>query len=231
MSQPTNQPSPRLHLAIIPDGNRRWARQRSFFPWKGHEQSIETFDTLVEWCRKDGHIGTLTFWCFSTENWKRDPKEVKKLMELLEDSVKNKREKLIKNRIHVIRSGRTDRIAPLLLAALDELERATSQDPVMTLHLAIDYGGKDELLRAMNKLTKNDEVTEENFRALLDHPELPDIDLVIRTSGEHRTSNFFLWQSTYAEWMFPEKYFPDLTPEDVKTAVDEFEKRQRRFGS
>ncbi|MBI1813163.1 di-trans,poly-cis-decaprenylcistransferase [Candidatus Peregrinibacteria bacterium] len=225
------KPSPRLHLAIIPDGNRRWARERSFLPWKGHEQSAETFDALVEWCRNDGRIGVLTFWCFSTENWKRDPKEVKKLMELLEESVETKREKLIENRIHLIRSGRSDRISPALLTSLEELDRATAEDPAMTLHLALDYGGKDELLRAIRTLPKGADVTEEDLRAHLDHPELPDIDLVIRTSGEQRTSNFFLWQTAYAEWLFLEKYFPDLTPEDLQNAIDGFMKRERRFGS
>ncbi|TSC57991.1 MAG: undecaprenyl diphosphate synthase [Candidatus Peregrinibacteria bacterium Greene0416_19] len=224
-------PARALHLAIIPDGNRRWARERTLLPWKGHEKSGETFDRLVEWCRADGRIGVLTFWCFSTENWKRDPKEVAKLMELLEQSIRSKREKLIKNRIHLIRSGRTDRISPSLLEGLNELDRATATDPAMTLHLALDYGGKDEVTRAIWKLRDPTTATEDDIAAHLDHPELPPIDLIIRTSGEQRTSNFFLWQSAYAEWVFPPKYFPDFGPEDLKAAIDDFEGRKRRFGA
>jgi len=220
-----------LHVAIIPDGNRRWAKANTLFPWKGHEKGAENFDALVEWCRADGRVGTLTFWCFSTENWKRDPKEVAELMRILEGYLHAKREKLQANKIHLARSGRTDRIAPHLLQLIEEIDKETAADPKMTLHVALDYGGQDEVVRAVQKLSSPNEASVDSIRAQLDHPELADIDLVIRTSGEQRTSNFFLWQSTYAEWMFAPEFFPDFGPEKLAAAVNSFSARQRRFGA
>ncbi len=225
------EPKP-LHLAIIPDGNRRWARERKMMPWRGHQKSAENFDSLIKWCMKDKRVETLTFWCFSTENWKRDPREVKKLMELLEKYLRKERANLKKNRIHLVHSGRTDRLNPSIAGLLEEISRETAKDPVFTLHLALDYGGKDEITRAFNRLLDRnvDAATEDDVRSCLDHPDLPDIDLIIRTSGERRTSNFFLWQSAYAEWVFLEKHFPDVTEDDLCAAIDDFNNRQRRFG-
>jgi undecaprenyl diphosphate synthase len=220
----------KLHVAIIPDGNRRWAKQKSWLPWKGHEAGSEAIDKLTEWCRQDGRVGTITFWCFSTENWKRDSQEVEKIMELLESYLTNNREKLKVNRIHLVRSGRRDRIAPHLLSLLDDIDRDTAENPVLTMHLALDYGGKDEVVRAVQSLRDKADITDQDIRLALDRPELPDIDLVIRTSGEQRTSNFCLWQSAYAEWMFVPDYFPDFTPEKLDSALASFEQRQRRFG-
>ncbi len=217
-----------LHLAIIPDGNRRWAKKRILEPWKGHEQAINTIQNIMDWCRESSEISVLTMWLFSTENWKRAPQEVKKLMKMLEDYLRKKRKQFIENQTRFLHSGRKDRIPTSLLEIIEELEKETAEFDGFTLHLALDYGGKDELLRAISKL--KGEVTEESLRSALDHPELPDIDLIIRTSGEFRTSNFFLWQSTYAEWFFTEKLFPDLTVEDIEVSIDTFKKRKRRFG-
>jgi len=220
-----------LHIAIIPDGNRRWAKAKSFLPWKGHEKSKENFDEIVEWCRKDPRIDTLTIWCFSTENWKRDAKEVEKLMELLETHLTEQRERFMKHGIRVIQSGRTDRLSPSLAALIKEISSETDQNKDFTLHLAIDYGGKDEVTRAIQRMESTKDITEENVREHLDHPELPDIDLIIRTGGEHRTSNFFLWQSAYAEWFFSQKLFPDFTEEDLAEALKDFLSRSRRKGA
>jgi undecaprenyl diphosphate synthase len=220
-----------LHVAIIPDGNRRWARARMFQPWKGHEHAVENFRTLTEWCRNDPRIAVMTVWCFSTENWRRDPEEIRKLMTMLEDYLKKEREGFREKRIRFCHSGRTDRIPPSLATLMQNIAEETKDIDGLTLHLALDYGGKDELLRAMKKLNDPASVTDESFRTLLDHPEIPDIDLIIRTSGESRTSNFFLWQSTYAEWFFIEKHFPDFTKEDLAAVVDKFSARGRRFGA
>jgi len=219
-----------LHIAIIPDGNRRWARARLWRPWKGHEVSAANFKTLLEWCRKDERIGTLTFWCLSTENWKRGEEEVSKLMELLENYLTNEGENMLKNGIRLLHSGRRERLPDSLITLIDQIGEKTAKNDRLTLHLAIDYGGKDEVMRAMNRIEKRD-ITEDDIRAHLDHPELPDIDLVIRTAGERRTSNFFLWQTAYAEWLFSEKLFPDFGTEDLKHALDDFESRTRRYGA
>jgi len=229
-------PEQPLHIAIIPDGNRRWAKARGLLAWNGHEKAIQNFRDISDFCRRDPRIGTLTVWCFSTENWKRDPAEVSKLMGLLETFIRRERSHIDKYKTRLLHSGRRDRLPPTLITLMDEV-CATSKDYTdFTLHLAIDYGGKDEIIRAINKQQATSNGTsavwdENTIRANLDHPELPDIDLIVRSSGEIRTSNFFLWQSTYAEWKFFDKYFPDFTVEDLKAAVDDFAKRTRRFGS
>ncbi len=220
-----------IHLAIIPDGNRRWAKARALQPWKGHETAIENFRSITEWCRNDPRIGILTVWCFSTENWKRDQKEIAMLMTIYEDYLRKERKAFLEKKTRFLHSGRFDRIPASLAALIREAEEDTKDQTEFTLNLAVDYGGKDELIRAMQKIEDPKSVTEDSFQQLLDHPELPDIDLVLRTSGEQRTSNFFLWESTYAEWVFLDKLFPDLTAKDVEKAVDDFEKRTRRFGS
>lgn len=222
-------PSP-LHLAIIPDGNRRWARKRSLLPWNGHEKAVENFRTLTDWCREDPRVSILTVWCFSTENWKRDQKEIDKLMKLLEDYLQRERDDLKKNHTRLLHSGRTDRIPTSLAALINDVSEETADETAFTLHLAVDYGGQDEIVRAAQRIDNSENVTEESFRSHLDHPELPDMDLVIRTSGEFRTSNFFLWQSAYAEWIFTEKYFPDFGTEDLEEALSEYERRSRRIG-
>ena len=218
-----------LHIAIIPDGNRRWAKKRALQPWKGHEQAVENFRGLLEWVEKDKRIGTLTLWCFSTENWKRDPEEVKKLMEIFRTRLDAERPTFREKGIRVVHSGRKDRLSDGLKTLLENVAEETAQNSSYTLHLALDYGGKDEVIRAVQRLG-SEKATEESVRSHLDHPELPDIDLIIRTSGEQRISNFCLWQSAYAEWMFIDKLFPDFTGEDLGGAVDDFEERQRRFG-
>ncbi len=250
--------SSRLHLALIPDGNRRWARAKGLHPWDGHAQAVENFRTLSDWCRQHPRIGILTIWCFSTENWKRDPKEVAKLMDLLEDYIRKNRADMAKQGTRFLHSGRTDRIPPSLAQAFKEIAEETKGNTNFTLHLALDYGGKDEILRAINRYIESMSTLRDDLpchtegsgaqrrivskcdrqipqgdilRSFLDHPSLPDIDLIVRTSGEYRTSNFFLWQSAYAEWFFLEKHFPDLDIKDLEDTIQKFDERQRRFGS
>lgn len=221
----------KIHLALIPDGNRRWARAKGFHPWDGHAKAVENFRTIADWCRENPRISVLTIWCFSTENWKRDPKEVAKLMDLLESYIRKNRADMAKQGTRFLHSGRTDRIPPSLAKAFKEIAEETKNNTNFTLHLALDYGGKDEVTRAVQKLKNVSATTEADIRTNLDHPELPDIDLIVRTSGEFRTSNFFLWQSTYAEWFFLEKHFPELATKDLEDVLQKFDERQRRFGS
>ena len=213
-----------LHIAIIPDGNRRWAKKRALNPWKGHEVAMENFEKTLDWCYNDPRVHTLTIWGFSTENWKRDEKEIEMLMDLFIDYLKNERQKFTEKGIRVVHSGRRDRLPKELISLIEDIEEETKDNAACTFHLAIDYGGKDEILRAVEKMDG------ESIEEHLDQPSLPEIDLIIRTSGEHRTSNFFLWQSAYAEWIFEDKQFPDFTPEDLERCVEEFENRKRRYG-
>jgi undecaprenyl diphosphate synthase len=222
---------PGIHVAIIPDGNRRWAKRQLLRPWNGHERAVENFRTLSDWCRQDPRVSILTVWCFSTENWKRDPEEIAHLMRLLEEYLLRERKKFIEEKTRFLHSGRTDRIPASLAALIRDIVEETKDQTEFTLHLAMDYGGKDEILRAVQKMKPDEEKTEETIHAHLDHPELSDLDLIVRTSGEQRTSNFFLWQGTYAEWMFKDKFFPDFTAQDLDEAVTEFAQRTRRFGS
>lgn len=227
---------PSLHFALIPDGNRRWARAKGLHPWDGHTKAVENFRTLADWCREHPRISILTIWCFSTENWKRDPKEVGKLMDLLEGYIRKNRADMAKQGTRFLHSGRTDRIPSSLAKAFKDITEETKGNTNFTLHLALDYGGKDEVIRAVRRLLQNEQranelTSNDPIRPFLDQPELPDIDLIVRTSGEYRTSNFFLWQSTYAEWFFLEKHFPDLTVKDIEEVLRQFDERQRRFGS
>jgi len=218
-----------IHLGIIPDGNRRWAKSRALNPWKGHEQAIENFKSITEWCRNDPRISILTVWCFSTENWKRDPKEIDMLMKMLEDYLKKEQESFIYNKTRFCHSGRKDRIPSSLADLIKEVEEKTSDQTDFTLHLAVDYGGRDEIERAADVILSSSK-GDIGIQDCFDHPELPDIDLIIRTSGEKRTSNFFLWQAAYAEWDFHEKLFPDFNVQDLEESVNNFSDRNRRFG-
>lgn len=233
-----------LHLAIIPDGNRRWAREHGFQAvWKGHEVAVENFRTLTNWCQEDPRVSVLTVWCFSTENWKRDQKEIDALMKMLEEYLRRDRQDFIEKKTRFVHSGRCDRIPASLKALIEETEELTKDQTAFTLHLAVDYGGKDEVLRAMNKLLTSRSspadtrsissptpLTEEDLRSSLDHPELPDIDVILRSSGEKRTSNFFFFQAVYAEWIFNPKHFPEIGTTDVDAALQEYDRRKRRFG-
>lgn len=221
-----------IHIAIIPDGNRRWAKRQLLNPWKGHEVAIENFRSSLEWCYNDPRVDTLTIWGFSTENWKREKKEVEMLMNLFAGYLQQERNIFTEKNIRVVHAGRQDRLPEKVLTLLHDIETETKNNSAFTFQLAIDYGGQDEIVRALNKVQHIEPGTwnQELVRTHLDHPELPDIDLIIRTSGEHRTSNFFLWQSTYAEWIFLPKLFPEFSAEDLAECVDEFNTRTRRFG-
>jgi len=219
-----------IHFAIIPDGNRRWAKAHGLSPMQGHEKAIENLRVITEWLRENSDVKVLTIWCFSTENWKRDEKEVGALMKTLENYIRKERDALLRNDVRFLHSGRKDHIPETLAALIAETEKVTKDCKKHTLHLALDYGGKDEIIRAVKRMNTSD-ITEESLRAHLDHPELPDIDLIFRTSGEMRFSNFFLWQGAYAEWVFTDKHFPDVTTEDLRDCLAEYEKRQRRYGA
>lgn len=222
------------HVSIIPDGNRRWAKNRALKPWEGHAKSgtFENLNPLFEEAEKQG-IKYLSFWGFSTENWKRDKKEVDIIMRLILKGLNEFEEHAAQKGIRFVHVGRKDRLLDKLVEKMGELEEGTKDNQGLCVVLCLDYGGRDEITRAINKVVEKGEelVGEEDFLEFLDTSDVPDPDLIIRTGGEKRLSGFMPYQSTYAELYFTDVYFPDFNPEELGRAVEEYKRRQRRFGS
>lgn len=224
-----------IHVAIIPDGNRRWAKERNLPTLEGHRRG---FDNSIKLSNKARELGVkiLSFWAFSTENWDRTTQEVGYLMRLYEQMIDRQLRYAIKNHTRLIHIGRKDRISVILKKKIIDAEKETDQFTENYLVIALDYGGRDEIIRAINTIknskTKEGELNEKNFNQYLDTKDLPqpDPDLIIRTSGEYRWSGFMMWQSAYAEYMFIDKHFPDFTPQDLENCITQFKERNRRFG-
>ena len=218
------------HIAIIMDGNGRWAKNQNKPRVFGHKAGANTLRKLMEYCNKIG-VTYLTVYAFSTENWKRSQEEVDALMFLFKSYIKSERENLLKNKIRFMVSGREEGVNPSLMEAIKELEEVTSKDYEMTLNIAFNYGGRAEIIDAVNKILKDGKasVTEEEFSKYL-YNDIPDPDLVIRTSGEFRISNFLLWQIAYSEIYIIDKYWPDFDEEEMDKALLSYSKRERRFG-
>lgn len=221
------------HFAIIPDGNRRWAKKRGLAGFKGHEKAGET-DNMISLFERARELGVeyVSFWGFSTENWKREKQENDKLFSVLlkgiDDFLKYAHDKKVRFR----HFGRKDRLPKDVLEALERLEKETEKYSESNVQLCLDYGGRDEIIRAVNKLLeiKAKKISEEQFCQVLDSKGVPEPDLIVRTSGEKRLSGYMPWQGIYSELIFVDKYFPDFTPDDVEECVKEFGKRKRRFG-
>jgi undecaprenyl diphosphate synthase len=221
------------HLGFILDGNRRWARQHSLPEFDGHLAGYNSLREVIEACF-DADVPFVSIYAFSTENWKRDKHEVSGLMKLAAHAVTSDLKRFIDKNIRVRYAGRRDGIGKKLLAAVEKAEESTRNLTGGTLLLCFNYGGKQEIVDAVKQCMRDglteDEITEEAITKRLYVPEAPPIDLVIRTSGEQRLSNFMLWRSAYSEFMFIKKYWPDMTKEDVADIIKEYNRRQRRFG-
>ncbi len=223
------------HIAIIPDGNRRWAKQHNLPTFAGHRRG---FNVAVKISKKIRSLGvhTLTFWAFSTENWNRTPQEVSYLMKMYETLIEKNLKEALKEKIRIIHLGRKDRISKKLLEKIQDSEEKTKSFKNYILNIALDYGGQDEVIRAIHKASKQNvdlnNLTIEQFNNFLDtaNQPYPNPDLIIRTSGEQRTSGLMVWQAAYAEYVFLNKHFPDLADEDIEKAITEYSQRQRRFG-
>ena len=220
------------HIAFICDGNRRWAEMRGMPPLMGHKAGISNFENLVDWFVARG-VTTITFFCFSTENWNRSQEEVDFLMDLFyTELTKNMEHALEKNlRCRVI--GSRDRLPKKLAALCDELEEKTAENTGGTVAFAVNYGGQQEIVDAVNAaISAGEPVTRETFETYLDTGDLLPIDLMVRTSNENRISNFLLWKLAYAELLFVPEHWPDLVQDETKwqMVLDEFAKRNRRFG-
>lgn len=218
------------HVAIIPDGNRRWAKERGLPTLEGHRRGAENFEKLVDTANEMG-IEVLTGWFFSTENWKRSENEVNYLFQLVRDFTDKYRKKCVEDQIRFRHFGRRDRLPRDLVKSIEDTEAESKDFKNFTVGACMDYGGHDELVRTIKKLQeKGLEPTEENIEANLDTFDVPNPDLIIRTSGEQRLSGFMSWQTHYAEFYFAEMHFPDFGPEEFKNAIAEFTTRERRFG-
>ena len=217
------------HLAVIMDGNGRWATQRGRKRGEGHKAGAKTLENVLNWCGERG-IGYLTVYAFSTENWKRPKEEVDGLMNLFARLLKSKEKSFVKNRVRFRMIGRRGDLSKKLLATVEGLERKTECFERQFI-VAISYGGRAEIVDAVNAaIAKGEPLTEETFRDYLYAPDVPDPDLVIRTSGELRTSNFLLWEAAYSEYYFTDVLWPDFSEAELDKALEAYAQRHRRRG-
>lgn len=218
------------HLGIICDGNRRWARERGLPTLEGHRKGIDRVEGLIA-AAKEAKIPYISFFVFSTENWDRSKKEVAYLMKLAEKHIMNLAKKMQRSNGKLVMLGTKNRLSPKLVSTLEEAERMTADCTGITACFCFNYGGEQEIADAAKIASETEgEITSETIRKHLYHPEVPNVDMIVRTSGEQRISGFMLWRGAYAELMFMEKYFPDMEPADIDLILAEFEKRNRRFG-
>ncbi len=218
------------HVAIILDGNGRWAKERNKKRTEGHKEGYKTLKKISKYILNSG-TKYLSVFAFSTENFNRSQEEVDYLMNLFMEGFKKDYEYFNKENIKVVFSGRKDRLREDVLKAMETLTKSTENNTLGVLNICLNYGGRAEIVDAVNKIIKENinEVTEDTFKNYL-YADLPEIDLMIRTSGEIRISNFMLWQLAYAELYFPRCYFPDFNEEEYDKALEEYTKRDRRFG-
>jgi len=219
-----------VHVGIIMDGNGRWAKSRGLPRTEGHREGLKTAKRIVR-AAEDFGIKYLSFYVFSTENWKRTTDEVGFLMGLIKQHLSAELDFYRSNRVRVLHSGDTAGLPSDIVSEIRRVVADTASFDSITVNLAINYGGRDEIVRAARRLAASGRApSEESFRDSMDHPELPDPDLIIRTSDEMRFSNFLIWESAYAELWFSEKLWPDFEAEDLAEAVEAYKGRHRRYG-
>ena len=225
------------HIAIVMDGNGRWAKERGLARTAGHEAGEKVLFDLVEAAISFG-VKELSAYAFSTENWKRTPEEVKFLMGYSRDVLRNRRDRLNEMGVKVQWIGRPQRLWKSVIEELEEAQELTKKNKVLTLNMCVNYGGRAELVDAATALARDvkrgkvkpDSITEKTIEKYLYSPKMRDVDMFLRSSGEQRTSNFLPWQSTYAEFVFMDVLWPDMTPKLLWKAIEEYSERDRRFG-
>ena len=217
------------HLGIIADGNRRWAKERGLPSVEGHKKGLDVIGDLVKAASKTD-VKYLTFYVFSTENWGRSADEVSYIMKLAEGRILKYAEKLAQNNARLLVLGSKNKISPTLASMIEKAEKITAECTGITVCFCFNYGGEQEIADAATIAADEGEITPESIRKHLYHPEVPDLDMIVRTSGEERISGFMLWRAAYSEFMFMKKYFPEMEAEDIKKIIDEYENRNRRFG-
>ena len=226
------------HVAVIPDGNGRWAKRQNLPRTQGHKKGAKAAEKLIRFVAQNLQVDYLTFFAFSTENWARPDREVDFLMELLEDFLKNNNEKLTKNDIRFKVIGDLTKVPKSIIDVINYVEQKTSGNENLQLNMALNYGGRQEILNATNRLIsmavsgelETEEIDEETFQSQLYTSGIPNPDLLIRTSGEKRLSNFLLWQVAYTEIWTSETLWPDFSPEEFTQALADYESRERRYG-
>jgi undecaprenyl diphosphate synthase len=221
------------HIGYIVDGNRRWAKSHGLPSYEGHLAGYNTIHEVIEATFAVG-VEYVTAYIFSTENWKRSEDEVGRLMNLLFQTLTSDIQIFQKNNIKLVVIGSRDGVSDKIVKAIEDAESATASNTGGTLALCFNYGGQLEIVDAIKQIVRSgvkaDDVSVDTVNANLYEPDLPPIDLVVRTSGEQRLSNFMLWRAAYSEMMFIEKLWPDMTKDDVTKIIDEFSRRSRRFG-
>lgn len=215
------------HIGFIVDGNRRWAKQQGLPTLEGHKKGLDLVEAVAEKCFNDG-IKYASFYIFSTENWERSTEEVNYLMKMVVINVKRLVKRCLKNDVRIAILGTRDRLSRDVLEAVESAEVDTKDCKKGILGICFNYGGRREIIDAANSI--KGKVTEENLSAALYHPEMPDLDMLVRTSGEQRISGFMLWRAAYAELLFVDKYWPDITMPDLDDFYAEYAHRNRRFG-
>lgn len=229
---------PPTHVAVIMDGNGRWATARGLPRIAGHQRGADAVRVAVEGCRDLG-ISYLTLYAFSSENWKRPPAEVDDLMGLLRLYLRRELAKLDSNGVRVRFIGEREQLAPDIVSLIEHAESTTLDNTALTLVIALNYGSQDEIVRACRLIATQvkadelsvDAVDKTLFARYLETDGIPDPDLIIRTSGEQRLSNFLLWQAAYAELVFVDTNWPDFTQQTLEDAINEFHRRERRYGA
>ena len=236
MALSETNPAPR-HIAIIMDGNGRWAKKRLLPRTAGHKAGAEVFRTIANYCRTLG-VKYLTVYAFSTENWKRSPEEVSGIMKLMGKYLTEVLQDMEKNRIRIRMFGDLTRLSPQLQQLCQQAQERSSVYDEVQVNICVNYGGRDEIVRASRAFAQDvakglrqpEELTEELLASYLYSADVPDPELIIRPSGEKRTSNFLLWQSANSEYVFMNVLWPDFTPQDLDLAIEEYHRRNRRFG-
>lgn len=222
------------HIGIIMDGNRRWAAKKGLPPMKGHEAGVQALIKIVEHCLELG-VETLTIYALSTENWrKRAKREIKGILDLLTKLIEEKKEEYKKKGIKLAVLGNFQAFPRKVVRAIEEILRIVKKHERLKINVALNYGGRDEILRAVKRIIKEEippeRINEKTFGQFLWTNGEPDPDLIIRTGGEMRLSNFLLWQASYSELYFTDTLWPDFTPAKLDKAIAEYQKRTRRFG-
>lgn len=233
MTQPENHNLPQ-HVAIVMDGNRRWARQRGYEAVEGHDYAaMHVIEPIITHSAKLG-IPYLTFWAFSTENWKRDEEEINALFSIFRKGLSQLAIKLVKNGARIRLLGDVNKFPSDIVDKVNALVNKSQSNNKITVTFALNYGGRDEILRAVKKIIQDNvkpaQLDEAMFSSYLDTKGIPDPDLIIRTGGEQRLSGYLPWQSVYAELLFVSTLFPDFNISAYQQALDEYTKRDRRFG-
>ena len=226
------------HIAIVMDGNGRWANARGLTRTEGHKAGEAALLEVIAGAIEAG-VTHVTAYAFSTENWKRSPEEVRFLMGYNKEVLRRRRDLLDQWNVKIRWAGRRPKLWPSVISELQHAEKRTSKNTGLTLTMAVNYGGRQEILDAVNRLSldiqngklKPGSITEKVLSKAMYVPEMPDVDLFLRSSGEKRASNFLPWQSTYAEYLFMDELWPDFTRETLWKALAEYQNRQRRFGA